>query len=196
MATRSALFLVVLMSARMGPADELPTLELVWLDAHRLVADFRSVSAEADSIFRDMGVDVQWEVGTDPRPAGQGHVRIQIVLMPSEPSGWGIPPNAMGVVLLPERAPQESVFLFYRPILRSAGLGRTAGTMLKPSERRDLGRAIARVVVHEVVHAVAPNLSHADEGVMHDALLVGALLRKAIKVDDRTKAEFLRGLME
>jgi hypothetical protein len=68
--------------------------------------------------------------------------------------------------------------------------------MLKPPERRDLARAIARVLVHEVVHAVAPNLTHADEGVMHEALLVGALSRKAITVDDRTKAEFLRGLME
>jgi hypothetical protein len=188
--------MVVLTFARMGAAEEPPTLELVWLDAHGLVPDFRQVSAEAEPIFRDMGVRVHWEVGTDPRPSGPGQVRIQIVLMPSEPSGWGISPNAMGVVLFPDRARQESVYLFYRPILRSAGLGRSAGTLLKPPERRDLARAVARVMVHEVVHAVAPNLSHADEGVMHDALLVGALLRRAITVDDRTKAEFLRGLME
>jgi hypothetical protein len=102
----------------------------------------------------------------------------------------------MGVVLLPDRSQQESVYLFYQPILRNAGLGRKAGAMLMPGERRDLARAIARVLVHEVVHAVAPNLSHADEGVMHDALLVGALLRQAITIDRRTREEVLRGLTE
>ena len=116
--------------------------------------------------------------------------------MPSEPSGWGISASAMGVVLLPKRSQQDSVFMFYPPILRNVGLGRKAGSMLTPRERRDIARAIARVLVHEVVHAIAPNLSHADEGVMHDALLLGALSKQDIVIDDRTKEEFLRGLTE
>ncbi len=196
MAIRSALLMVVLLVAALATGGERRTLELVWLDAHGLFPDFERVRAEAEPIFRDLGVPVRWEVGTDPRPSSADEVRIQVVLMPSEPSGWGISANAMGVVLLPDRSQQESVYLFYLPIVRNAGLGRRTGAMLRPPERRDLSRAIARVLVHEVVHAIAPNLSHADEGVMHDALLIGALSRSEIPIDDRTREEFLRALLE
>lgn len=195
MAKRSALLLAVLMSSGVAMGNQ-RVLEIVWIDAHRLFPDFERVRSEVDSIFRDLGVAVRWEVGSDPRPASAGELRIQVVLMPSEPSGWGISPNAMGVVLLPQRGRQNSVFPFYRPILRNLGLGGIAGSMLKPRERRDLARAMGRVLVHEVVHAVAPNLSHADRGVMHDALLIGALSNVEIEIDDRTREEFLRGLGE
>lgn len=196
MTRRSVLCVAILMSAATLRGEDLRTLALVWLDSHGLFRDFERVRSEADPIFRDLGVTVRWEVGTDPRPSAAEEARIQVVLMPSEPSGWGLSANAMGVVLLPERSQRDSVYLFYGPILRNVGLGGKAGAMLEPRARRDVGRAIARVLVHEVVHAIAPNLGHADEGVMHDALLIGALLQRGIEVDDRTKQEFLRGLTE
>ena len=196
MAIRSTLSVVILLGAGMLRGGERRELELVWLDAHRLFPDFERVCSEADPIFRDLGVTVRWEVGTDWRPSAAGEDRIQVVLMPSEPSGWGISASAMGVVLLPQRSQQDSVYLFYPPILRNVGLGRKAGSMLTPRERRDIARAIARVLVHEVVHAIAPNLSHADEGVMHDALLIGALSKQDIVIDDGTREEFLRRLTE
>ncbi len=193
---RSALCVAILMSAAMLRGEDLRTLELVWLDSHGLFPDFERVRSEANPIFRDLGVAIRWDVGTDPRPSAAEEARIQVVLMPSEPTGWGLSANAMGVVLLPERSRQDSVYLFYGPILRNVGLGRKAGAMLNPRERRNTARAIARVLVHEVVHAIAPKLSHADEGVMHDALLIGALLQREIEVDGRTKEEFLRALAE
>jgi hypothetical protein len=195
MAKRSVLMLAVLMSSGVAMGNQ-RVLQIVWIDAHGLFPDSERVRSEADSIFGDLGVTVRWEVGTDPRPSSAGALRIQAVLMPSEPSGWGLSPNAMGVVLLPQRDPQNSVFLFYRPILRNVGLGGVTGSMLKPRERRDIARAMGRVLVHEIVHAVAPNLSHADRGVMHDALLSGALSNVEIEIDDRTREEFLRGLSE
>jgi hypothetical protein len=193
---RNLLFLAVLMGSATGRGEERKLLEVVWLDAHGLFPGFDRVRSEADAIFRDLGVGVRWEVGTDPRPSTGGIPRIQVVLMPSEPSGWGISPAAMGVVLLPEGSRQDTAYLFYRPILRNVGLGRKAGEMLDPRERRDVARAIARVLVHEVVHTIAPNLSHADEGVMHDSLVSAALLRQDIEIDGRTREEFLRGLEE
>jgi hypothetical protein len=196
MAKRTALVLAVFLSATAAWAQGQRELHLVWLDAHKLFPDFERVRSEADAIFRDLGVSVRWEVGSDPRASEASEHRIQVVLLPSEPSGWGISPNAMGVVLLPSREQQDSVYLFYRPILRNAGLGRRAGTILNPRERKDAARAIARVLIHEVIHAVAPNISHADKGVMHDSLLIGALSSPRIEIDDRTREELLRGLME
>lgn len=193
---RNLVILGVLMGSAAAQGRERKELELVWLDAHRLFPGFARVRSEADAIFRDLGVEVRWEVGTDPRPSTGENPRIQVVLMPSEPTGWGIAPTAMGVVLLPERSRQETAYLFYRAILRNVGLGRKSGAMLEPREQRDVARAIARVLVHEVVHTIVPNLSHADEGVMHDALLSATLLRQDVEIDGRTREEFLRGLEE
>jgi hypothetical protein len=190
MTKRSALWMVLVLGAGAAKGEEpraLETIHLVWLDSHGLFTDFSRARDEADVLFRDLGVTVRWEVGADPRPAIAGEVRVQVVLMPSEPSGWGIAPNAMGVVLLPDRSRQDSVFLFYKSILRSVGLAKNNGAMLHPRERKDLARAIGRVLVHEVVHAVVPNLSHADEGLMHDALLSGSLLKGKIEIDERTR---------
>jgi hypothetical protein len=114
-------------------------------------------------MFLDLGVSVRWEVGTDARPSTGGDVSVQAVLMPSEPAGWGIAPNAMGVVLLPDGSRPESVFLFFPSTLRSLGLANKTCSMLHPRERKDLARAIGRVLVHESVRAVFPTLSHADE---------------------------------
>jgi hypothetical protein len=194
MTKRGWLLVAFAMIAATSRGEDRRTLELVWLDHHGLFPNFEGVRSEADAIFRDLGLAVRWEVGTDPRPSNAGRLRIQVVLMPSEPSTWGLSPAAMGVVLLPDRSQQDSVFLFYRPILRNLGLGTKGDSMLRPSERRDVARALGRVVVHEVIHAVAPNLSHSDEGLMHDALLAGALSKRKIEVDVRTRNAFLFGL--
>jgi hypothetical protein len=62
--------------------------------------------------------------------------------------------------------------------------------MPNPRQRKDLARAIGRVLVHEVVHAIAPRLSHADEGLMHEALLSASLLKRRIEIDERTRQAF------
>ncbi|MGH9323253.1 MAG: hypothetical protein ACRD21_14450 [Vicinamibacteria bacterium] len=197
MGTTNAIALAVLLvPAMVGGGERRPVLELVWLDAHGLFPDFERVRCEAGRIFRDVGVDVRWEIGTDPRPAGAGERRIHVVLMPSEPSGWGISPDAMGVFLVPASARQDAVYLFYRPILRNLGLGRRDGAMLEPRERRDVARAIARVVVHEVVHALAPRLAHSEEGIMHDSLLPSTLASRSVGIDARIREEIVRGLRE
>lgn len=196
MRLRFLLLVVMVMSAATSRGEDRRTLELVWLDHHRLFSDFDRVRAEADAVFRELGVAVRWEVGTDPEPSSSAELRIQILLMPSEPSSWRLSPAAMGVVLLPDRSrsQQSSVFIFFHPILRNLGLGRDAGAMLRPSEKKDVARALGRVVVHEVIHAVAPKLSHADEGLMHESLLVPALSNRKIDVDQRTRRAFLLGL--
>lgn len=193
MAKQSTLWLLLVMGAGVAKGDERgasETIHLVWLDPHGLFSDFERARDEADVVFRDLGVSVRWELGTDPRPSTCDEARVQAVLMPSEPSGWGIAPNAMGVVLLPDRSRPESVFLFYPAILRSVGLANKKGSMLNPRERKDLVRAIGRVLVHEIVHAIAPGLSHADEGLMHEALLSASLLKRRIEIDERTRRAF------
>ena len=170
MAKCSWIVVAVVSASSMALAGAPRTLVLIWQDPGQLVPRFSPVRAEADRFLGTLDAEVGWEVGTDPRPAENDELRIQVVLMPSEPSGWNLPKRAMGVVLLPDRRQQHSVYLFYPSILRGVGLGRRAGAMLTPREHKELARALGRVLVHEVVHAVAPTLSHSEEGLMQDAL--------------------------
>ena len=78
----------------------------------------------------------------------------------------------------PTEASRTRSFSSIARILRNLGFGTKGDSMLSPSERRDVARALGRVVVHEVIHALAPTLSHSDEGLMHDALLAGALSKR------------------
>jgi hypothetical protein len=169
-------------------------LELVWLDHRGLVREVDGVLSEAERIFRELGVSVRSEVGSDPRPPEDGVIRVHVVLMPSEPAGWKLPENAMGAVLRPGR----TVFLFHPAILRSVGLGPGVASMPEPREGKDLARAIGRVIVHEVVHALVPAIEHADSGLMRDSLPQAALASGRISVDEASRAALRRrlGLVE
>jgi hypothetical protein len=175
-------------------ADETTTLVLVWQDPQRLVPRFDPARAEAERIFTSLGARVRWEVGSDPSERSSDVRRIQVVLMPSEPSSWKLPSSALGVVLLPDRTPQDRLFLFYPAILRGLGIDGARGRMLEPREEKRVALALGRVVVHEVIHAVVPTLGHAKEGIMHDALTSSALSRRAAQLDERSRIAFLKAL--
>lgn len=194
--TRGTWWLILLFtgSGSAMAADETTTLVLVWQDPQRLVPRFDPAREEAERIFTSLGARVRWEVGSDPSERSNGCRRIQVVLMPSEPSSWKLPSSALGVVLLPERTPQDRLFLFYPAILRGLGIDRARGRMLEPREEKRVAVALGRVVVHEVIHAVVPTLSHASDGIMHDALTSKALSRHDARLDERSRIAFLKAL--
>ena len=59
---------------------------------------------------------------------------------------------------------RRSVYVFYHRVARVLGVASERDGMMEPSDRRRLAKALARVVVHELVHRVAPDLPHADSG--------------------------------
>jgi hypothetical protein len=65
---------------------------------------------------------------------------------------------------------------------------------LSPSEQADLSLAIARVVAHEVVHAVAPREPHTARGLMHGNLDRVFLTGREAIVDPGCAEAFLKGL--
>jgi hypothetical protein len=68
--------------------------------------------------------------------------------------------------------------------------------MMEPSDRKRLAKALGRVVVHELVHRVAPDLPHADSGVMQADLGGSDLMRGRLPLDDGSRSAVLAALRE
>jgi hypothetical protein len=175
-------------------------LVLTWWDGHRLFPYDRGLmTREMDSLFGSFGVDVRWREGESWAGASIGS-EIQVVLTPSDPSGpgWRLKSHVLGAFVAGD-GPPRSVYVFFSNLVRAAKVAPLTDRILKPGERRDLSRALARVIAHEVFHAISPSEPHASEGLM-SARLDSCFLTKGtpVEIDAQSRAEFLselRGLL-
>ena len=167
-----------------------------WSDAHELVANRNDVQAEIESILEGTGIRFHWTDEFSP-PAPPGALPVVVVVSPSEPAGagWHLPPSAMGVYLA-SGSESSAVFVFYRRVAGVLGVGSGCCGMMEPSDRKRLARALGRVVVHELVHRIAPDLPHADSGLMRSDLGRSQLLRSRLPLDERSARAVLAALRE
>ena len=159
-------------------------------DGHRLMQDLDAVREEVNRILGEAGIEVLW-TGEAPRAVSRaGRLEVTVIVSPSDPGGEGyaLKAAAMGVYLRSDES--SAVFVFYRRVLDVLGLsGRVErnGGLLTPVERRDLARALGRVVVHELVHRVAPSVSHSPEGVMQANLSRRSLTCRHLRLDEASR---------
>jgi hypothetical protein len=135
-------------------------------DVHELLDPvFEVVAAETSAIFEDMGVEVSWKRAGFGTTYGGGAAReIPIIVLKEPPGGHRSKSNLLGLV--PKDRP-SAVWVFVANV-RSA-LGLSAGDVQASSMRR-LAVAVGRVIAHEVVHTLAPQLPHTRIGLMRDSL--------------------------
>ncbi len=105
--------------------------------------------------------------------------RINVIVMPSDGSRWGVSRDAMAATI-GVKGGSHNIFVFYPIVLR--GLGRHQGNLC-PRDLSDLSRAMARIVGHELIHVLAPELGHASSGLMSAELKRRDLLKKSIRLD-------------
>jgi hypothetical protein len=171
-----------------GGEPESPTaawlpLSLVWFDAYQLFpSPFESLSAEVERIFAELGVGVRWEMGgevLDGEETIDDPLRLYVVLLPTEPSTWGLGEHVMGAATH-GKGKKGSVYLFYPQIINTLGFD----AMNAPGGTERLARAIGRIVVHELVHVLAPHHPHTDTGLMNRHLTGRFLMRPKVHLDD------------
>jgi hypothetical protein len=166
-----------------SPAAAWLQLSLVWFDAYQLLPHpLETMSREVDRIFGEIGVEVRWEMGVevqDDEETFDDPLRLYVVLLPTEPSSWGLREHAMGAATH-GKGKKGGVYLFYPQIVNTLGFKQ----MNTPGERTRLARAIGRIVVHELVHVLAPHYPHAASGLMNGHLTRHFLLRPEIHLDD------------
>jgi len=102
----------------------------------------------------------------------------------------GHPAEAMGIAFHSAGVP-DAVW-FFDPVIRRAL--RTSSRKPRPLSSHELARAYSRVLAHEVIHAVANDMRHAESGIMAPAQNRRTLLSAAAEVDDASTAAFLAGL--
>ena len=167
-----------------------PRIILKWFDTYGLV----SSSAEATgkhvvSVFERIGVSVIWDKDrtVSPQP---GELELWVLLRPSEPESLGLPANTMGAILN-NKSPQRTLFIFFPAVARVLGYKPEdlAGQPLRGQELV-LARGMSRVIVHEVMHAVAPNLPHASEGLTRQRLDRDDVAYSKAMIDPRSAAVF------
>jgi hypothetical protein len=149
-----------------------PVLQLSWADPSGAAVGLEVlVRGEVASLIEAMGVRVRWRRAASDELARADEVRVILLDRPATRDG--------GLLVLGATPPRFAVaphVWIHVPSVRAA-VGVPAGRSLSAMgvhERRVLGVALGRVAAHEVVHAVAPGVSH-GQGLM-SAFLVGRTL--------------------
>lgn len=139
------------------------TLPLVWIDVYGVARGARPAAlAEASALLAPVGVHIDWEVSdTGQRTVRDGEV--QVVILPSPPPSLG--PHIMGAAQ-PSPEGIRVVWVFASPVRAALGLHPRATEALRPQDTRRLGRALARVMLHEIVHVARPGRPHSHRGLM------------------------------
>jgi hypothetical protein len=174
----------------------LPEMSFLWCDSQRLFPFSKNVAKEVKSMFGEMGVTVHWWENEEDFTSHPSPVQLMVVMLPSEPGGpgWNRNPNSMGAVVHVENEPIEFLYIFFPSVMRGVGLNPKSAKALKPGARRDLGRALGRVIAHEAIHAVIPSLDHASAGLLNDQLNHSFLQKRKVKLDPHSQEVFLSAL--
>jgi hypothetical protein len=129
------------------------------------------VQAEVERLFAPLGVRVV--------RGGADDGSVQVVVLGSDRSRGGLNPRAMGSVA---RNPQLSpVVWIVAPNVRRTLGGTPQRWPVLPVAL--LARALGRIVAHEIVHLIAPDLPHAESGLMSVSLGRAQLLRDGVALD-------------
>ncbi len=161
------------------------TFRLVWFDTYHLLPhSFETMSREVNRIYDRAGVNIVWE--TDKKGQGRGIdkdlLSVNVVLLPSNSTDWGLKSTVMGVATHREGL-KGSIYVFYPSVLRTMQMDRRRGSLGTPKSMQYFARAVARVVSHELVHILAPHRPHTDGGLMNSRLTRKYLLERNVHFD-------------
>ena len=172
-----------------------PALELLWFDPSGTlsVSATEVLSEEVREIFQGLGVDAAFRVAQPDATYGEGLVpEVPIILLKDDPIASRRPSRVLGLVVR-HQEPSRAVWAFLENVRWTLGLDRKGD--LPPGARdRALGLALARVVAHEVIHAMAPEEPHAKAGLMSHSMNRAFLLGDNAPLDARCGRAFLTGL--
>lgn len=184
-------------SSQTAVPGEKPRIALFWTDykllLHKLPSGARrAVEREAQATFAEAGIEVSFRVGSPEDHEKSDDPAIRIVLMPRSAEGWTLPGEAMGAIL--ERTPRAgTVYIFVPVVERVIGHDVDGDKMLHDGRKAHaLARALARVLAHETVHAIDPDIPHGPEGSVMSANLTSQLLLGHRLSLHRTTMEQLR----
>ncbi len=161
-----------------------PDLEVsvLWVEAVSIPGAVRDTMVrEAADILGPVGVRLRWRNGPAVTESALDELRVVPVSTSRTRTKSGRMLGATGTDAGP-----RTIWIDYENVAWVAGTTTERLVSADFPERRRVGVAMGRVVAHEVIHALVPELPHAGAGVMGERLL-GTLERPA-SLDPRTHA--------
>ena len=179
--------LVALAAAPCGAGDRgevAPKLGLVWVDPVRLApGSFGVLKAESTGLLASLGADVSWSEALDGEVLGPESMAV--IAVPTHHFD-GERPHVMGATR-PDTSLPAAVWVYPDEIAWALGFDVRARSSWSVALRAMFGLALARVVSHEVVHALGVP-AHARYGLMAATLDRRALTNATIHIDPKTLA--------
>jgi hypothetical protein len=168
-----------------------PRLRLVWIDVLGSAPfAFPNASREASAILAGAGVETEWRLGDTSSVATDDELKV--VLMDGITRGARLPEHVMGGTR--RGAQSRTTWIYLSNVLWALGLHDRARPGFTPAEQQDIARALGRVVAHEIVHAVAPQLPHSRDGLMAGRINRGLLVRGGVSLAPREQKALRGGL--
>jgi hypothetical protein len=154
-------------ASREPPRAAAPRLRLVWIDVlDSAPYAFEGAARETSAILADAGVVAAWTLGDSSTVTAADELKI--VLMAGVANGARLPEHVMGGTR--GGAQSHTTWIYLSNVLWALGLKEGATRRLSLQEEEQVARALGRVVAHEVVHAVVPDLVHSHGGLMAEKL--------------------------
>ena len=167
------------MPALLPAVTEVPAAKLVWLDpVGSALGTEAVVRPEVSRLLREMGVAASWRHGDPQELAQSGELRVIFLDRAAERDHVAV----LGAT--PASFQGERFLWVHVPSVRAAAgvSSLKTGPSLDFQSARRLGIALARVIAHEVVHAVVPGLPHGT-GLMSARLDRRTLTAASIAID-------------
>ena len=184
-----AVVLASLLFAATGWSDDgpgRPGLRLVWVDPGSAAIGLRAgVEKEATSVLKDLGVNVTWEEEEPALAVEPG--RIRVIFLEGKEGSPGMPPDVMGST---RKDVATAAWVHVGAVARALELGPPATWA---DRRLQMMRALGRVVAHELVHVIAPEVPHGRDGLLRPILRADDLTGPRPRLDPDSARGFLRG---
>jgi hypothetical protein len=162
-----------------GATAKRSALRLVWVDMRGAARTVRPAAmAETATLLNAAGLDVTWQTAGGLQRAVRDE-EVLVVVLPGTPSS--LPRDVMGTAH-PGVPGARAVWVFLSGVRQALGYSTQSGIM-PPGETANVGRAIGRVIVHEIVHLTAPDRPHEATGLMAPRLGRGILIQAHIDLD-------------
>jgi hypothetical protein len=174
--------MVLSLSALVAPRTA-PAPEVVWIDLAGVPAVAQEAARrEARAVLQETGFALRWRAGAARDLIGPRE--LPVVLLQRDRSAR--PGGARVLGACAPRSANPRVWVYLDNLAWTLGVRGSEGP-LPAGQAVMLGRAIGRIVAHEVIHAVAPVLEHAPAGIMAARFDRRDLLSMRLGVDERTR---------
>ncbi len=148
---------------------------------------------EVERLLEPADISVLW---LEPHRSDLGDfvhppVLIKVLISAQGPSHHKTDPRSLAHTVRerPSRAPSNTAFVSMRALVEL--LGRPREAAIRPV---DFGRALGRIITHELAHLMVPDASHSEDGLMASHLSREQLLGQRLELEEPWLTSIRRGL--